>query len=98
MRVHLRRRATKLTGQILAAQRVAAAPGNSFVATPLKCPALLSSPPLALAPAGLPTRPARLFPRAAWQDPESTVNLPTKFVFRGGGFNFPPATSGLRSL
>jgi hypothetical protein len=32
MRVHLRGRATKLSAEILAAQRVAAAPGNSFVA------------------------------------------------------------------
>ena len=65
MRAHLRRRATMLSGQILAAQRVAAAPGNSFVAAPLKCPALLSSLLLALAPAALATRPTRLFPRAA---------------------------------
>ena len=37
MRAHLRQRATKLAGQILAAQRVATAPGNSFVAAPPKC-------------------------------------------------------------
>jgi zeaxanthin glucosyltransferase len=65
MRVHLRRRATKLSGQILPAQRVAATPGNSFVAAPLKCPALQSSLLLALDPAALATRPTRLLSRAA---------------------------------
>ena len=65
MRVHLRRRATKLSGQILAAQRVAAAPGKNFVAAPLRCPASLSSLLRVLAPAALATRPTRLLPRAA---------------------------------
>ena len=65
MRVHLRRRETKLSGQILAAQRFAAAPVTSFVATPLRCPASLSSLLLAFAPAALATRPMRLLPRAA---------------------------------
>ena len=65
MRAHLRRRATKLSGQILPAQRVAAAPGNRFVAAPPKCPALRSSLLLAVASAAPATRPTRLLPRAA---------------------------------
>jgi hypothetical protein len=47
MRVHLRRRVTKLAGQILAALRVAAVPGSGFVAAPLQCPALPASSLLA---------------------------------------------------
>ena len=62
---HLRRRATKLSGQILAAQRVAAAPGGDFVAAPTRCPASLASLRLVLAPAALATRPTGLLPRAA---------------------------------
>ena len=79
MRVHLRRRVTKLSGQILAAQRVAAAPGKSFVAAPLKCPALLSSQLLALAPAALATRPTRLLPRAAMVVQMTTTTLQEQF-------------------
>src|SRR5579864_4014734 len=75
MRVHLRRRVTKLSGQILAAQRVAAAPGNSFVAAPFRCPASPASLLRALAPTALATRPTRLLPRAA------RAALPLLFVF-----------------
>ena len=49
----------------LAAQRVAAAPGNGFVAAPFRCPASPASLLLALAPAALATRPTGLLPRAA---------------------------------
>ncbi len=62
---HLRRRATKLWGEILAALRVAAAPGNGFVAAPFRCPDWPASLLLALAPASLATRPTGLLPRAA---------------------------------
>jgi hypothetical protein len=65
MRVHLRRRVTKLAGQILAALRVAAAPGSGFVAAPLQCPALPASPLLAGIRAALATRPTGIPPRAA---------------------------------
>jgi hypothetical protein len=75
MRVHLRRRVTKLAGQILAALRVAAAPGSGFVAAPLQCPALPASPLLAGIRAALATRPTGIPPRAASTDPTRLRHL-----------------------
>jgi hypothetical protein len=62
---HLRRRATKLSGQILPAQGVAAAPCSGFVAAPVRCPASPASPLLVGIPAALATRPTGVPPRAA---------------------------------
>ena len=62
---HLRRRATKLSGQILPAQWVATAPGSGFVSAPVQCPASPASLLLAGSRAALATRPTGVPPRIA---------------------------------
>src|ERR671935_1542926 len=75
IRVHLRRRVTKLAGQILPALRVAAAPGSGFVSAPLQCPALPASPLLASIRAALATRPTRIPTRAARGNPGDSQHV-----------------------